>query len=639
MEKNELRFAADQGGDLASFSGIAYSGGKISQSWSSVPLVIDLAGMKIAKQVPLMYNHWNDPRYRLGVVTPKVEAGQLAISGGIDREAPFAAQVIEAGKKIPWQNSVGVSAYEYKHINAGEKVTVNDREQEGPFALVTKSELREVSVVAIGADAETELRIAAGWNMDQNVNKEEHMEVDVKSKQPDPVPAEPKKDNTKSEAEIRAAAVEEERERVAKIRAALNEYPNLIDKAITAGWSEEQARDMVETVKAATAGLQTAGPNITVKTPETASASVLEAALSLRAGCSEQDIVAGYGEEVAEKADKLRGISLAETVVAACRLHGIEASIHLDHETIRAAFSTTDLPVLLGNVANKRMLREFNSYPLIAPQLCSAGDLADYKESDRVRLFDVGDLEEVPAGGEVPNSTLGEETAKNQAKRYGKTFWLDEMMIINDDMNAFTRIPRIFGSRAARKIDKVFFERLMANPTQADGKALFHTAHKNLKTGSGSALSLPSLKAARVLFTQQVDADGESIAVLPKFLLVPSWLEPDAQELVAAQAIVTGENATKPATSIVSKWGLQVIGAPQLDNAANANYSTTAWYLFADPAQADTFEIGYLRGQRTPVVQMIGFDSTRFGIGYRVAFSFGIREQDFRGMVKSTGAN
>jgi len=108
---------------------------------------------------------------------------------------------------------------------------------------------------------------------------------------------------------------------------------------------------------------------------------------------------------------------------------------------------------------------------------------------------------------------------------------------------------------------------------------------------------------------------------------------------VASQGITTGENATKPTLNIVSKWGLEVIGAPQLDNPALANYSATAWYLFADPAQCDTFEIGYLRGQRNPVVKMVGYDPGRFGVGYRVEFSFGVREQEFRGMVKSTGAN
>ena len=626
--------AADKAGDLVKFSGVAYSGGKISQAWSPVPLVIDLAKIRFAPQIPLMYSHVNDPAFRLGMVEPKVEDGKLAISGGIDAQAPRAAAIVETGKRIPWQLSVGAALLKRKRVDAGEKLEINGVELEGPFD-AAEVELREVSVVALGADADTELRIAAGWQIEAINNKENVMETPKNTPAVEPE----KKVPARSEEDIRAEAVEAERKRVADVTAALSEYPTLVDKAVSAGWTLEHTQDVIATVKAATGGMTAAGPNVIVRSKPAATAEVLEAALSFRAGIDGREIEAAFGEQVTAQADKMRGISLAEAVVAACRLRGIEASVHLDAETIRAAFSTTDLPVLLGNVANKRMLKEFNLVPTVAPKLCTTGDLADYKEADRVRLVDIGDLAEIPAGGEVPNSQLGEETAKNQAKRYGRIFWIDEMLIVNDDLNAFLQIPRIFGNRAARKIDKVFFERLMANPTFTDGKALFHSAHKNLKTGSASALSLNSLKAARTALLQQVDANGDNIAVAPKYLLVPSGLEADAMELVASQGITTGENATKPTLNIVSKWGLEVIGAPQLDNPALANYSATAWYLFADPAQCDTFEIGYLRGQRNPVVKMVGYDPSRFGVGYRVEYSFGVREQEFRGMVKSTGAN
>jgi len=82
---------------------------------------------------------------------------------------------------------------------------------------------------------------------------------------------------------------------------------------------------------------------------------------------------------------------------------------------------------------------------------------------------------------------------------------------------------------------------------------------------------------------------------------------------------------------------MEVVASPYLENEKYENNSTTGYYLFADPSVADTFEIGYLQGRRTPTVEMGAFDMTHFGVAYRTRFDFGIREQEYRTMVKVTG--
>ena len=69
-------------------------------------------------------------------------------------------------------------------------------------------------------------------------------------------------------------------------------------------------------------------------------------------------------------------------------------------------------------------------------------------------------------------------------------------MIINDDLGAFMKVPVAMGNRAARLIDQLFFSRLLRNPAQQDGKALFSTAHRNLLSGASSALSADSTQEA-----------------------------------------------------------------------------------------------------------------------------------------------
>ena len=161
------------------------------------------------------------------------------------------------------------------------------------------------------------------------------------------------------------------------------------------------------------------------------------------------------------------------------------------------------------------------------------------------------------------------------------------------------------GNRAARLIDQLFFSRLLSNPAQADGKALFSTNHKNLLSGASSALSSDSLKKAIQLFLDQVDADGQPISVEPKYLLVPTALKHLAIELTqGATLIMSGtDNAVRPALNVLSDENLQVISSPYLGNSAYEGSSQTGWYLFGDPKTVDTWEIGFLKGKRTPTVE------------------------------------
>ena len=168
-------------------------------------------------------------------------------------------------------------------------------------------------------------------------------------------------------------------------------------------------------------------------------------------------------------------------------------------------------------------------------------------------------------------------------------------MIYNDDLGAFLAIPEGMGQRAARKIDQLFHARLLSNPTFTDGNALFSAAHGNYTTGTEGALSLAALKAARSKFLLAKDSDGQPINVLPKYLFVPSCLDSLANELVLSPTVVGGSTVS-PAFNVLSKYGLEVVSSPYLQIGCGGNAgSSTGWYLFGDPAQVDTFEIGYLQ--------------------------------------------
>ena len=188
--------------------------------------------------------------------------------------------------------------------------------------------------------------------------------------------------------------------------------------------------------------------------------------MCLRCGISADDLEKSYDGRTIEAGMREMDMPLKQLLIECMKLDGIPYGRGFDNETIRAAFSSVSLPGILSNVANKKLLKSFEAQPIIATKLCSTGDLNDFKENDRFRLTDVGDLLPVGADGEIKDGGVTEEAAKNQLETYGKRFVLTRKMIINDDLGAFMKVPMAMGNRAARLIDQLFFSRLLKNPVQ-----------------------------------------------------------------------------------------------------------------------------------------------------------------------------
>ena len=674
---NEFTLIEASGGARPKIVGTAYSGGKMSLPGWKNPVVVDLSGMELPESVPLLANHENRTSARIGMVSASVKNNVLEISGEIISEGSEAADIVAQSKAgADWQLSIGADVKECELIRG--KREVNGQEIEGPFYHVRKSALREVSVVAVGADAHTSMKVTAKFDLinpnpeeegvqNMNENKDVEAKADVKPEvKPEAKPEAKPEIKAEAKPEIKAeakpeikpepapvdvaaaardaatAAVKAERERVAAIRAICDgEFPEIEKDAISAGWTPEVVtKKVLETIRAERPA---ANVHISVKTEPEGDGlrKTIEAAMCLRCGISADDLEKSYDGKTIEAGMREMDMPLKQLLIECMKLDGIPYGRGFDNETIRAAFSSVSLPGILSNVANKKLLKSFEAQPVIATKLCSTGDLNDFKENDRFRLTDVGDLLPVGADGEIKDGGVTEEAAKNQLETYGKKFCLTRKMIINDDLGAFMKVPVAMGNRAARLIDQLFFSRLLKNPVQLDGKALFSAAHKNLLTGATSALSSDSLKKAIQLFLDQVDADGQPISVEPKFLLVPTALKHLAIELTRGATLITAggaDNVVRPALNILADENLQVVSSPYLANSAYEGASSTAWYLFGDPRQVDTWEIGYLKGKRTPTVERGETDFNTLGLWFRVYFDLGVREQEHRGMVKSAGA-
>ena len=647
---------------VVKLSGVAYSGCDIMQ-WRG-PMVVDLAGMEFAPQIPLMNSHYNDPAYKLGEVKPRIEGNMLLVDGVITSQSEDAKRIVADGKLSKWQLSIGASILGQKFVDKDEKAKVNGMEFQGPITIVSKSLLREVSVVAIGADKNASMEIAASLELtglqltnpeEQGVTMGEDENKNVAAKNaaenagaqpaegrtpaPQPVVAPPPVQAQATDEEIKAAAekaaqdtLQAERKRVSMIREiCAGEFNDIEAKALDEGWDENKTRKAV--LDAVRAKRPNAGPNINMGV-QAVGKDEIECALCLRLGVKAEELAKTHKESTIDAAMDISDISLKEVVHECIKLDGKtpHGRVGINDDDIRLSFSTVSLPGILSNVANKIMLESYRAVNPVAVRLCSVGNLNDFKVSDRFRMTDIGDLEQVAGDGEIKEGGLSESHATNQLDTYGKKFCLTRKMIINDDLGAFAKIPKMMGARAAKLVDKLFFTRLLANPTQEDGNALFSAAHNNL-IATGGTFGKTALENAITLFENQKDENGDPIACSAAKLLVPSALKFQARELLnSALMIAAGStDALHPAKNILADENLEIISSAYLTNPAD-------WYLFGNPDEIDTFEIGYLKGKQTPTIQQGDTDFNTLGLWWRVFFDVGVREQDHRGMMKSIGA-
>ena len=330
-----------------------------------------------------------------------------------------------------------------------------------------------------------------------------------------------------------------------------------------------------------------------------------------------------------DAARQYRGMTLMELARESLGNAGVNTrGLSRDEVATRALHSTSDFPEILSAVTNKTLRQAYDAYPRTFMLFCRQVLATDFKAMHRVQLGEAPQLLEVGESGEFKRGTLGESKESYKVKTYGRVVAITRQTLINDDLDAFTRIPAMYGNSIAQLESDVVWGIITANPAMADGNALFHTTHKNL-AGTGAALDVSSVGAARAAMAKQTGLDKKTVLnVRPAFLIVPAALELKAEQLVA-------QNLVPAATSSVVPQSIRTlapISEPRLDAA-----SETAWYLAASPNQIDTIEYAYLEGQQGAYIETRnGFDVD--GVEIKCRLDFGAKAIDWRGLYKNPGA-
>lgn len=330
-----------------------------------------------------------------------------------------------------------------------------------------------------------------------------------------------------------------------------------------------------------------------------------------------------------DAARQYRGMTLLELARESLGNVGVNTrGLSRDEVATRALHSTSDFPEILAAVTNKTLRQAYEAYPRTFSLFCRQVLATDFKAMHRVQLGEAPQLLEVGESGEFKRGTLGESKESYKVKTYGRVVAITRQTLINDDLDAFTRIPAMYGNSIAQLESDVVWGIITANPAMADGTALFHANHKNL-AGTGAALDVGSVGAARAAMAKQTGLDKKTVLnIRPAFLIVPAALELKAEQLVA-QNLVPAQSGNVVPQSIRT---LAPISEPRLDAA-----SETAWYLAASPNQIDTIEYAYLEGQQGAYIETRnGFDVD--GVEIKCRLDFGAKAIDWRGLYKNPGA-
>ena len=650
MENNKFIIRAELNNDAPvktpKVNGLAYAGGLLDLGWE---LPVDLQGLTIPETIPLLANHENKTDSRVGIISAEVVNNQLLVSGEILSQTEEAKDIVAQGKKATWQMSIGAEVIEVQKIEAG-TMTVNAQELEAPFFYVSKAILREVSVVAVGADINSKMTIEAkSQNLNNsNLGVKTNMTDEVKEEIKEEVKAEEKvveevkevgeekeevKEEVKAEELDVQKALEQERKRIADIKKIIDgEDVDLENEAIQAGWTADlTASKMLSKIRANRPNV-----NIVVKENNMDNNKVIEAALSIRAGIDEEKLVKSLGEQAVEAGYKARNYSLKDCATELLKAEG--KTIHgFGNAEIKAAFASTNLTGILSNVANKRLAQSFMTYEPVALKVAQEADINDFKPSEIYSIADSTNLPEVDySTAKLADGSLAEAKGVNELKTYGEILRITRKDLINDDLGAFTRLVDLLGKRCARTIDQLFFKKVLANGNYTDNKAFFSDDHNNLMQGSDTALSIEAVKNAITKFITQIGVDGEPVGIMPKYLMVPSELYMLAKEICESQYVVSGANTRVPQLNAVAGL-LEVVQSPYLSNSTYTGNSKTAWYVLGGKDELPAFEVGFLKGQRVPQIESGTVSFDELSVGFKVYFDLGIGLIDPRGAVKATG--
>ena len=636
--------------------------------------ILRMDGVEMPKngQVPLLDSHAKFGTdgvigsFRNMEVEENMLTGRVYFSSAPEAEGPYTK--LREGHLTDF--SGGYRPIKSVWVPAGETQKVAGRSYKGPVMIRTRWRVKELSIVAIGAD---ELAKARADTNQKTIKEKEIMDPRLRKylerkglpenateKQAweffGRMDAEAEDDNQRDNdaaaasvnnadnsnqvdpAEIGRQAAEREVLRVREIENLRQRFKlpqEMVDNMISDGTSAELVRKAVLDYVTATAAV-TGG--VGHRTPVEVSADerdkwreAAQGAMLIRAGGLPE------GEKPAPGADDLAGHNLVEIARNSLRVANQKQGGHI-MDMIGRAFTTSDFPYILADVANKSLFMGYDTAEETWSIWADTGSVSDFKTHNLPRMSEADDLDEVPEHGEYKYGKFTEAREQYSIATYGKLFAVTRQTIINDDLQALTAVPRAHGEAAARKVGDLPYAVLTANANMGDGVALFASGHSNLVAdGSGAAPGDATVTAGVLAMGTQKDLQDKRRLNIPvRFLIAPKALQGGTEKFFRSEyysdegTIGTPDSATAATrANIYYNTDITRVYDARLDD-----NDAAAWFL-AGP-RGKTVTVFFLNGIQRPYLETR--DGWKVdGVEYKVRIDAGAKALDYRGLYMNDG--
>lgn len=287
------------------------------------------------------------------------------------------------------------------------------------------------------------------------------------------------------------------------------------------------------------------------------------------------------------------------------------------------AMSTDLFPQLFGDSLDRQMYGAYTAAPVTWRNYARRALVNDFREVKRFAMSGVrGLLTRVPELSEHERRTQDEAVYTYAVNKYEAGFGLSFEAMVNDDLNAFARLPMDL-AQSARDSEEYFVTTLWAGASGLN-TTNFTVGNDNILTGN-PPLTRSALQAAITKLMKRTDERGNPIPVTAVELVVGPGLALQAQEIISATeyrvvdgsgnvTIISGNGVAANLRVSVNFW------LPTVASTANAD---TTWAVFANPDSSGrpALEIGFLRGYEQPGLYEKIPDMRRIG-GGEVPWSF-----------------
>jgi hypothetical protein len=287
------------------------------------------------------------------------------------------------------------------------------------------------------------------------------------------------------------------------------------------------------------------------------------------------------------------------------------------------AMSTDLFPLLFADSLDRQMYGAYQAAPQSWRRYARRSMVNDFREVKRFAGTGVrGLLNPVKELAEHERRTTEIAEFKYAVQKYEAGFGVSFEMMVNDDLEAFGRLPQDL-AQSALDTEEWFATTIFAGPTGPN--ATYYNAGNDNVIASNAPLTRQNLQAALTRLMKRTDERGNPIVVTAVELVVGPGLTMTANDIINATeyrmvdasgntTIISG-NGIAASLTVTTNFFLGTVTKTNAD---------TSWYLFANPTASarPAIEIGFLRGYEQPALYERVPDMRRFGGGAEVAWSF-----------------